>query len=95
MGIPLLRGQLFDGHEPRPAPPDGRPFTMDLIAKIYANFQSSAVISARMAEEYWPGEDPIGKSFQIGLPEMKLPRFYVIGVVGNTKQDRRRKRRPG
>ncbi len=86
MGIPLLRGQLFDGHEPRPALPDGRPFTMDLVAKIYANFRSSAVISARMAEKYWPGEDPIGKSFQIGPPELKLPRFNVIGVVGNTKQ---------
>lgn len=86
MGIPLLRGQLFNGHEPRPALPDGRPFTMDLLAKIYANFTSSAVISARMAEKYWPGEDPIGKSFQIGPPELKLPHFNVIGVVGNTKQ---------
>jgi putative ABC transport system permease protein len=87
MGIQLLRGQLFDGHEPRPALPDGRPFTMDLVAKIYANFQSSAVISARMAQEHWPGEDPIGKSFQIGPPELKLPRFRVVGVVGNTKQN--------
>jgi putative ABC transport system permease protein len=87
MGIRLVRGQLFDGHEPAPALPDGKPFTMDLIGKIYADFPTSAVISARMAEEYWPGEDPIGKSFQIGPPELKLPRFKVIGVVGNTKQN--------
>ena len=86
MGIPLIRGELFDGHEPQPLLPDGRPFTMELVGKIYSNFLCSAVISVRMAEQFWPGEDPIGKAFQIGPPELKLPRFKVIGVVGNTKQ---------
>ena len=86
LGIPLLRGELFDGHEPKPSLPDGQPFTMESVAKIYANFVNSAVISSRMAREYWPGEDPVGKTFQIGPPELKLPRFKIVGVVGNTKQ---------
>jgi ABC-type antimicrobial peptide transport system permease subunit len=86
MGIPLVRGALFDGHEPRPPLPKGAPFTMAELPKIYANFDVSAVISRKMADQFWPNEDPIGKTFQIGLPEMNLPRMKIIGVVGNTTQ---------
>ncbi len=86
MGIPLVRGALFDGHEPRPPVRDGVPFTMADLPKIYANFIVSAVISRKMADQFWPGEDPVGKTFQIGPPEMNLPRMKVIGVVGNTTQ---------
>ncbi|HEU5079486.1 MAG TPA: ABC transporter permease [Opitutaceae bacterium] len=86
MGIPLVRGALFDGHEPRPALPDGQPITMAVIPKIYRDFLVNAVISQKMADKFWPGEDPIGKTFQIGLPEMNLPRMKIVGVVGNTTQ---------
>jgi len=86
MGIPLVRGELFDGHEPRAPIPSGQPLTMESVAKIYSDFVVSAVISARMAERFWPGEDPIGKTYQMGQPEMKLPRFRIVGVVGNTTQ---------
>lgn len=85
MGIPLLRGALFDGHEPRAPLPDAG-ITMASVATIYANFVVDAVISRRMAEEFWPGENPVGKMFQIGQPEMKLARMRIIGVVGNTTQ---------
>lgn len=87
MGIPLLRGALFDGHEPRPPVPDGTPLTMADLPKIYANFTVSAVISRKMADQFWPDEDPVGKTFQLGQPEMKLPRMKVVGVVGNTTQN--------
>ena len=86
VGIPLVRGALFDGHEPRAPVPEGAPFTMAELPKIYANFVVSAVISRKMADQFWADEDPIGKTFQIGLPEMNLPRMKVIGVVGNTTQ---------
>jgi len=86
MGIPLVKGELFDGHEPRPPVPDGQPIKMADLPKIYRGFLVSAVISRKMAEQFWPDEDPIGKTFQVGLPEMNLPQMKVIGVVGNTTQ---------
>jgi putative ABC transport system permease protein len=85
MGIPLVRGSLFDGHEPHPPMPT-EPVTMATIPKLYSGFVISVVISRRMAEEYWPGEDPVGKSFQTGHPDMHLPQMRVIGIVGNTTQ---------
>jgi hypothetical protein len=39
-----------------------------------------------MADQIWPGEDPIGKRFQLGFPEMHLPAARVIGIVGSTTQ---------
>jgi len=44
------------------------------------------VISQRMADQIWPGEDPLGKRFQFGFPDMNLPQALVIGIVGNTTQ---------
>jgi predicted permease len=85
LGIPLLRGALFDGHEPR-APLPTAAITMESIPKIYADFTVDAVISRKMAEQFWPDENPIGKVFQIGFPELKLARMRIIGVVGNTTQ---------
>jgi putative ABC transport system permease protein len=87
MGIPLMRGALFDGHEPRPPVPDGQPITMADLPKIYRGFVVSAVISRKMAEQFWPNEDAIGKTFQVGLPEMNLPQMKVVGIVGNTTQN--------
>jgi predicted permease len=85
MGIPLLHGRLFDGHEP-PAPLPAAAITLESVAKIYADFVVDTVISRKMADQFWPGEDPIGKLFQVGLPEMKLARMRIVGVVGNTTQ---------
>ena len=86
LGIPLLRGAIFDGHEP-PAPiPPGEGLTMAALPKIYSGFVVSAVVSLKMADQFWPNEDPIGKTFQLGKPDMKLPVMKIIGVVGNTTQ---------
>lgn len=86
IGIPLLRGALFDGHEPRAPVPDGA-ITMESVAKIYSDFTVSAVISRKMADQFWPGEDPIGKTFRIGQANMKLAGMKIVGVVGNTTQE--------
>jgi putative ABC transport system permease protein len=42
-----------------------------------------ALISETMARRYWPGEDPIGKTFKFGSPETESPWLTVVGVVGN------------
>jgi len=44
-----------------------------------------AMISEGLARRYWPDEEPIGKRLRIGTPEMGLPWFTVVGVVGDTR----------
>ncbi len=86
LGIRLVGGQLFDGHEPSPTMPPAEVLSLASVARIYANFELSAVISQGMAEWIWPGENPVGKRFQIGEPAMNLPRVRIIGIVSNTTQ---------
>jgi putative ABC transport system permease protein len=59
MGIPLLRGRVFDERDR-----EGRPHV--------------AVVSASLAQRFWPGRDPIGRHFSINDPEIA-----VVGVVGD------------
>ena len=44
------------------------------------------LISQRMADKFWPGEDPIGQRFRMGFPDMQLPWVQIVGIVGNTTQ---------
>ena len=86
MGIPLLRGRVFDGREPQPDIPQGSPLTPESMSTTYKGLDLDCVISQRMAERFWPGEDPIGRRFRLGFPDMQLPWARIIGVVGNTTQ---------
>ena len=86
MGIRLLYGRTFDGHEPKPVIPAGMVITPRTIGTVFKDVSLASVISQKMADRFWPGEDPIGKVFQLGYPEMKLPAVVVIGVVSNTVQ---------
>jgi putative ABC transport system permease protein len=42
-----------------------------------------AVVSQRLADTYWPGQDPIGKRFKWGLPDSPEPWKTIIGVTGD------------
>ncbi|HLP00774.1 MAG TPA: ABC transporter permease [Opitutaceae bacterium] len=86
MGIPLLRGRGFDGREPRPDMPPNLELSQKVFVEIYRNFEIQCVISQRLADLLWPGEDALGKQFQMGQPALDLPRFRVIGIAGNTAQ---------
>ena len=86
MGIPLLRGRVFDGTEPPYVVPPGLQITEQNLAAIFKDVTLSAVISRKMADRFWPGENPVGKRFRMGLPSMGLPLIEIIGVVGNTVQ---------
>ena len=83
MGVPLLRGRLFaasDGHMP--------PVKRDM-SSVVAYLQSAefvAVINETMARRFWPGEDPVGKSFRFGPPSLKGGRVRIVGVVGDARQ---------
>jgi len=80
MGVPLLRGRLF-------TPADGRVtnFRREALLDWVKQNHFSVLISETMARELWPGEDPIGKTFRPGFPEMGLPPVTIIGVVGDVR----------
>lgn len=86
MGIPLLRGRLLSEREPQPAVPPGFDAAKDYLT-IFKDFPLHAVISERMATQYWTREDPIGKRFRLRTaPGQPQPLVQVVGVVGDTAQ---------
>jgi putative ABC transport system permease protein len=44
------------------------------------------VVNRRLAEQFWPGEDPTGKRLKIGPADSPNPWAIVIGVVGDVRQ---------
>jgi len=42
-----------------------------------------AIVNEKLAQLYWPGEDPLGKQLRIGSPDSKAPWLAVVGVAGN------------
>lgn len=43
------------------------------------------VVNHRLAQHYWPGQDPIGKHLRVGTPEMQTPWLTVVGEVADVK----------
>ena len=50
-----------------------------------ADSQLVAIVNRKMAEHYWPGQDPIGKRLRRGLPETATPWMTVVGEVDDVK----------
>jgi predicted permease len=46
-----------------------------------------AIVNHKIAEHYWPGQDPLGKRLRIGTPDAKSPWVTIVGEVGDVKQD--------
>ncbi|HEU4765775.1 MAG TPA: ABC transporter permease, partial [Pyrinomonadaceae bacterium] len=44
------------------------------------------LVNRRLAEQYWPGEDPIGKRLKVGPLDSPNPWLTVAGVVGDVRQ---------
>jgi predicted permease len=44
------------------------------------------IIDQRMADQLWPGQDPLGRRIKTGGADAKTPWITVVGVVGNVKQ---------
>jgi putative ABC transport system permease protein len=44
-----------------------------------------AVVSASLAQQSWPGQNPLGKHIRIGRPEEGQPFRTVVGIVGDVK----------
>ena len=50
-----------------------------------ASSQLVAIVNSKMAERYWPGQDPIGKRLRRGMPETATPWMTVVGEVDDVK----------
>jgi putative ABC transport system permease protein len=68
LGIPLLRGRLFDDRDTIDAP-------------------HVAVVNQSLAQEKWPGQDPLGHRIEFGNMDGDLRPLTIIGVVGDVRED--------
>ncbi len=46
------------------------------------------IVNETMAQEYWPGEDPLGKRLSFPYPELHGKDFFVVGVVKDVRYER-------
>ena len=52
-----------------------------------ANTPLVVIVNHKLAQHYWPGQDPIGKRLRFGTPELKTPWLTIVGEVADVKQD--------
>src|SRR6266851_1356179 len=50
-----------------------------------AGSQLVAIVNRKMAERYWPGQDPNGKRLRRGMPETSSPWMTVVGEADDVK----------
>jgi predicted permease len=43
------------------------------------------IVNHKLAQHFWPGQDPIGKRLRIGTPEMQTPWMTIVGEVADVK----------
>ena len=51
-----------------------------------ADAPAVVVINRSLGEQFWPGEDAIGKRLKVGPADSPNPWATVIGVVGDVRQ---------
>lgn len=57
----------------------------DFDDNLLADGPQVAIVNRTMADTLWPGEDPIGKRFYLGVPGNTGPEIEVVGVAENAK----------
>ena len=60
----------------------GRLFTQDDTK----DSQLVVIVNHKLAEQSWPGQNPIGKRLRIGLLQMQTPWMVVVGEVADVKE---------
>ncbi|HUB19343.1 MAG TPA: ABC transporter permease [Acidobacteriaceae bacterium] len=50
------------------------------------NGQLVVIVNQRLAQESWPGQNPIGKRLRVGTAEMQTPWATVVGEVASVKE---------
>ena len=51
----------------------------------HAGTQLVLIVNHKLAQHYWPNQDPIGKRLHIGTPKMQTPWLTVVGEVSDTQ----------
>ena len=51
-----------------------------------ADSQLVVIVNDKLAQHYWPGQDPLGKRLRMGTPQMQTPWLTVVGEVAGVKQ---------
>jgi putative ABC transport system permease protein len=51
----------------------------------HAGTQLILIVNHKLAQHYWPNQDPIGKRIHIGTPKMQTPWLTVVGEVSDTQ----------
>lgn len=51
----------------------------------HAGTQLVMIVNRKMAQHYWPNQDPIGKHVRIGTQQMQTPWITVVGEVSDTQ----------
>ena len=59
----------------------GREFNRDEVES--SNAPPSVIINQKLADQYWPGQDPIGQTLQVPIDQATWRAATVIGVVAN------------
>jgi predicted permease len=50
-----------------------------------ANAQLVTIVNQKLAQHYWPNQDPIGKRVRVGTQEMQTPWLTIVGEIGDVK----------
>lgn len=50
-----------------------------------AGTQLVLIVNHKLAQHYWPNQDPVGKRLRIGTQQMKTPWLTVVGEVSDTQ----------
>lgn len=50
-----------------------------------AGKQLVVIVNHKLAQHFWPNQDPLGKRLRIGTPEMQTPWLTVVGEVADVK----------
>jgi putative ABC transport system permease protein len=84
LGIPLRRGRTFGDSDARVAVPLIRWFPQQPPAGFDTPQAAPvAIVSEAAAQQFWPGQDPIGQRIRI----LFSPDITIIGIVGNVKHN--------
>jgi len=51
-----------------------------------ADSQLVVIVNDKLAQHYWPNQDPVGKRLRMGTPRMQTPWLTVVGEVAGVKQ---------
>ena len=52
-----------------------------------ADSQLVVIVNRKLAEHYWPGQDPIGKRIRLGTASMSRPWLTVVGEIDDVTMD--------